>query len=507
MLVAMQQRNVLRLRALLAACALAVPALAARAFGFDDVAREAAALAAKPYTVPPADPALAALSYDAYRSIRFRPERALWKDAGLNFEAYFYPLGRTFTRPLRLHEVVDGQARVLEVPAAAFRNDGDAKVRPAAGAAGFRLNFPLNDPKRTDELIVFLGASYFRVLSSGLHYGLSARGLAIDTTGGDPEECPSFTAFWLERPAAGAKTMRFWALLDSPRATGAYAFTVQPGSTTVVDVRAQVHLRAPVKTLGIAPLTSMFLAGENQPVADDYRPEVHDSDGLQILAPSGEWLWRPLVNPRGTFVTSFAMPSLRGFGLMQRDRGFGSYQDLEARYDMRPSAWVEPIGDWGPGRVELLQFHTPNETHDNIGAFWVPQKTPLPGQPVEFSWRLHVGGQGLFAPPGAWVVQSRRGHGYRETPIPPAMQQFHIDFDGPALKGLVEADAVQAVASGNDNVKGLRAIAQPNPVQGGWRVTLDFERLQANRPVELRVYLRAGDKTLSETWAYALPPE
>lgn len=485
---------------------LAALAPFAQAFGFDDVAREAEALAALPHVAPATDPTLAALGYDAYRALRFRPERALWRDAGLPFQVHFYPLGRGFTRALRLHEVVDGQVRAIDVPATAFRNDGDAAVRPAPGAAGWRLNFPLNDPQRPDELIVFLGASYFRVLGAGLQYGLSARGLAIDTVGGRGEEFPAFTAFWLERPPPGARELRFHALLDSPRATGAYRFTVRPGTTTTVDVQARVFLRAEVATLGIAPLTSMFLAGENQPVADDYRPEVHDSDGLQIAGGGGEWLWRPLANPRGVFVTSFAMPALRGFGLMQRDRAFAHYQDLEARYERRPSAWVEPVGDWGSGRVELLQFGTPNETHDNIGAYWVPAQAPRPGRPLDIAWRLHVGGAGLAEPPGAWVTQSRRGHGYREAPIPPERQQFHVDFDGPALQGLA-ADAVQAVASADANARGLRAIAMPNTAAGGWRVTVDFERVATNRPTELRVFLRAGDRTLSETWAYALPPE
>lgn len=486
---------------------LVLAAASARAFGFEDVAREAARVAAQPYQPVPVDARLAALGYDDYRSIRFRREFALWREGEGGFQVNFYPLGAGQARPLQLHEIVDGTVRPVDVPAAAFRNDASNGVVPAPGAAGWRLNFPLNRPDVSDELIVFLGASYFRVLGAGLQYGLSARGLAIDTVGGPRgEEFPVFTRFWLERPAPGATEARFYALLDSPRAAGAYAFTIRPGAVTTVDVRARVTLREPVAMLGIAPLTSMFQFGENQPLADDYRPEVHDSDGLQVRTAAGEWLWRPLVNPPGVFVTSFALHNPRGFGLMQRDRAFVRYEDLEARYDLRPSAWVEPLGDWGHGRVELLQFHTPDETQDNVGAYWVPAALPAPGEPLELAWRLHVGGEGLAPPPNAWVTQSRRGHGYRAAKPTPNQLQFHVDFAGPALDGL-GPDAVQAVASANGNAGTLRAIAQPHAARGGWRVTLDVERLDVRTPLDLRLFLKSGDRTLSETWSYALPPE
>jgi glucans biosynthesis protein len=296
--------------------------------------------------------------------------------------------------------------------------------------------------------------------------------------------------------------VRFYALLESPRVTGAYGFVLRPGA---IDVRARLTLRAPVSRFGVAPLTSMFLAGENQPTADDYRPEVHDSDGLQIATGSGEWLWRPLSNPRNVFVTSFAMPKLRGYGLMQRDRTFTSYHDLEARYDLRPSAWIEPLSDWGPGRVELMQFNTPNETHDNVGAYWVPDRLPPLGQPIEFAWRMTMS-DSKPSPPGAWVVQSRRGHGYREWVIPAAHMQYHVDFAGPALEG-VDEEEVEAVATGNANVSDLRVVSHRNNVTGGWRMTVDFKRVDAKQPVELRAFLRAGSRTLSETWTYALPAE
>ncbi len=498
------------LSALGTALALAAPAVpAAQAFGFDDVAREAERLAHLPYRAPPpADPALAAIDYDTHRKQRFRPEFSTWRGGATPFELQYFPLGNGVTRPLAMFEIVDGQVQPLALPPGAFEHTALASV------AGWRLNRWLEQPRRSDEVGAFLGSSYFRLVAPGLQYGVSARGLAVDTATASGEEFPAFSTYWLQRPQPGDRDVTFYALLESPRVTGAYAFVLRPGDgNTRIDVRARLVLRGPVARLGIAPLTSMFLAGETQPMAQDYRPEVHDSDGLQVASGSGEWLWRPLTHPRSTFVTSFSVPSLRGFGLMQRDRAFASYQDLEARYEARPSAWVEPLGEWGPGRVELLQFPTPDETHDNIGAWWSPAHLPAVGEPFEYAWRVTVSDR-QPQPPGAWVVQSRRGHGYRRAGSPANQVQYHLDFTGPALEGLAAdgPDAVQAVATGNANVRNLRAIARPHPSPAPhatpiWRVTLEFERIDAAQPVELRAFLRSGTRTLSETWSHARAPE
>lgn len=514
-------RDGLRLRALttlLCALLLSWPA-AVFAFGFDDVAALARERAAAPYREPaPAATGrwLAGLSYDEYRSIRYRPDRALWRDAALPFELQFFHVGRGHQRVLTLYEVVGGQARPLAVPRSAF-DYGATRLPAGAGdqaeIAGFRVHFPLNTPQVKDEVIALLGASYFRAVGAGQQYGLSARGIAVDTTGGAREEFPAFDTFWIERPAPGATELTFYALLDGPRVAGAYRFVVRPGTDTVVDVQARLFLRERPTTLGVAPLTSMFLHGENQPVADDYRPEVHDSDGLQIVTADGEWIWRPLVNPKGVFVTSFALQRPRGFGLMQRDRTFARYEDLEARYERRPSAWVEPLpasngslDAWSAGRVELLQFHTPDETHDNVGAFWVPARLPAPGEPLDVGWRLRWQGDALLRPPGAHVVQTRAGIGYREGAVERGRTQLHLDFDGDALRSLPPGTEVEAVVTAGGNAERLRAHAYPNPAAGGWRVSIEFFRRDPRQPVELRAFLRAGERVLSETWSYALPP-
>jgi len=510
------------LPALATACAAVLlhgPAAAqgAAAFGFEDVAAIAQQRAQAPYA--PASAALPAelvgLDYDGLRDIRFRPARSLWRNAQLPFEVQFFHRGLYQREPVRVHEITPQGVRPLAYDSADY-DFGRNAVQPQAwgdlGPAGLRIHYPLKTPQYKDELAVFLGASYFRALGAGQHYGLSARGLAIDTAGGGAEEFPRFTTFWLQRPAADARQVTLYALLESARATGAYRFEIVPGEATLVRVQARLFLRPgqrPIATLGIAPLTSMFLSGENQPRPRDFRPEVHDSDGLMIAGGDGEWLWRPLQNPGKPTVSSFRVQQLRGFGLMQRDRSFASYEDAEARYERRPSAWVRPLSDWGPGRVELVQLPTPDETHDNIVAYWVPAQAPAPGTPLDFSYEIAWQGDAQAQPPGARVLQSRRGMGYtRLTPLELSGQvQYVLDFAGPALDALPADAPVRAVVTADANGRVLEQLAYPLPVGKRWRLTLRVQRLDPARPVELRAFLQHAQDVLSETWTHILLPE
>ena len=505
-----------RLRGLLAtlACAaLAAPA-GAWAFGFDDVAARAEAQARSAYQPPPRTlPAeLAALSYDQYRDIRFQPARALWRPQALPFELMFFHLGKFQTQPVVINEIVGGSEQHVRFDPADF-NYGKNRLSPASwpdlGYAGFRLHYALNTPAYQDELAVFLGASYFRALGAGQRYGLSARGLAIDTSGGTGEEFPRFKEFWLERPAADAKAVTLYALLDSPRASGAYQFKLVPGAQTIVEVRARLFLRAGVATLGIAPLTSMFHHAENTPRRDDFRPEVHDSDGLMVATANAqggsEWLWRPLVNPSRPLTTSFAVQQLKGFGLMQRDRAFASYEDVEARYERRPSAWIVPDGNWGPGRVELLQLPAPDETHDNIVAYWVPAVAPAPGQPLDIAYRIHWQGDEQQRPPNGWAVQSRYGHGF--TRLRDDEFQYVVDFAGPALDALPAGAQADAVVTPGRNGRLVERNAYRNDASGGWRMTLRVQRLDRTQPLELRAFLQQSQHALTETWTTVIPAD
>ncbi|WP_422843874.1 glucan biosynthesis protein G [Acidovorax sp. M2(2025)] len=490
----------------------------AQGFDFESVTRLARERAAQPYRAAngklPAD--LARLDYDGVRDIRWRPERALWRAEKLPFEAMFFHLGLYQKEPVLINEVTPQGVRHVAYDRADFdygKNTLNPKAWGDLGFAGFRLHNHLNSSAYKDELVVFQGASYFRALGKGQQYGLSARGLAIDTVGGRGEEFPRFTEFWLVRPEPLATQVTVYALLDSPRATGAFRFDIQPGVHTTTTVRSRIFVRPgagkPIATLGIAPLTSMFFFGENQPRKEDFRPEVHDSDGLMVATGEGEWLWRPLQNPQQTLVTSFATKNPKGFGLMQRDRQWPSYEDVEARYERRPSAWVRPLHDWGAGRVELVQLNTPDETHDNIVAYWVPAQLPAPGQPLEFAYELSWQGDEQQRPPGAWATQSRRGMGYTKQ-SPDALRQqaqYVIDFDGPALKALPENAAVPAVVSSDANGKVLESIAYRNPATGQWRMTVRVQRLKADRPVELRAFLQHDNHAVSETWTHILLPE
>ena len=481
----------------------------AQAFGFEDVAERARKLAGSAYQ-PAADKVpreLREIEYDDYRDIRFKPTAALWRAEKLPFEVMFFAAGRSFT-PVRINEVVDQRARSVPYDPALFdfgRNKLEQRIKDELGFAGFRVHYAMNRPDYKDDVVVFLVASYFRAVGKGQVYGLSARGLAVDTAGPQGEEFPRFVEYWIERPAPNATTLTLYALLDSQRVTGAYQFLLRPGSETVMTVHASLYARGEIGKLGIAPLTSMYDFGENQPGHDDYRPEVHDSDGLSVHTGEGEWIWRPLVNPKRLLVTSFSTTDPRGFGLMQRDRAFSSYEDTEALYERRPSVWVEPLGAWGPGRVEQVQIPSPDETNDNIVAFWVPQQPITPQRPVSLAYRMRWQMQPDTHGPLANVVQTRRGRGYVKQPD--GQLKFVVDFQGAPLKTLAADAPLEAVVSVGAGAELVEKNLFRNAVTGGWRMTVRLKRPDANKPLELRAFLKLQQQTLSETWSYIVPAE
>ncbi len=484
----------------------------AEAFGFDDVAKKAAALSEAAY-VPAPDtlPAeLKSLTYDQYRDIRFRPDKALWRAEKLPFELMFFHRGKFAIEPVKVNEVTLQGERPIGFDSADF-DYGRNKLSPTSwkqlGFAGFRVHYAINALAYKDELAVFLGASYFRMLGAGQRYGLSARGLAIDTVGGKGEEFPRFTEFWIERPAADAKQLVIYALLDSRRAAGAYRIVLKPGASTVASIQSRTFLRRggdPVATLGMAPLTSMFEHAANQQSPTDFRPGVHDSDGL-LVASGDEWLWRPLTNPKNVVVTSFSTQKLRGFGLMQRARRFDDYEDVEARYELRPSAFVTPVGEWGPGRVELMQLPAPDETYDNVVAYWVPERLPAPGTPIDIAYDLSWEGEAMHRPPNGWAVQTRRGHGFKR--LGAGEVEYVVDFNGPSLAALPVDAKVRAVATAGPTAQVLESNAYRNEATGAWRMTLRVKRLQPDQPVELRAFLQRDSDALSETWTTLIQPD
>jgi glucans biosynthesis protein len=388
------------------------------------------------------------------------------------------------------------------------KNDFASRVPQNLGFAGFRLHYPIKTPKYRDEVIVFLGASYFRAVGRDQGFGLSARALAVDTAEPRGEEFPFFDEFWLVQPSARSREMTVYGLLDSPGITGAYRFVVTPGMQTVVDVEARLFPRHALAKLGVAPLTSMFYSGENdRPPRDDFRPEVHDSDGLQIELGSGEWIWRPLVNPERLRVTSFRAERLRGFGLLQRDRDSDHYQDLETRQELRPSAWVTPSsGEWGPGRVELVEIPTSGDVNDNVVTYWVGDEPTAAKKRVDLAYRITwYGADSKSSPPGGRVVGSRWDSG---SPTVEGAYRFVVDFDGPALQKLPAETVVRGVVTvGGPDGQGevLEQQVLKNPTTGGWRLTF-LTRPAGDGPFELRAFLDLEGSALTETWTYLKEP-
>lgn len=479
--------------------------LRADPFSYQGLVARARELAARPYAAPPSTvPAdLQRLDYDQYRDIRYRPARSWWHDDHLRFELQFFHPGFIFRNTVQISELDGDDAHRIPFSPDLFDYGHNHLTVPpeSMGFAGFRILYPLNKPG--DEVGAFQGASYFRMVCADAVYGLSARGIAVDS--GEPnEEFPSFTDFWIEKPGRADRVLTLYALLDGPSLSGAYRFDIAPGPETVVEVRETLFLRRRPQVLGIAPLTSMYWHGESgAEQVHDFRPQVHDSDGLMLHTGAGEWLWRPLVNPPSERIAAFSDQNPRGFGLLQRERRFCAYEDIEAQYQRRPSAWVEPLGDWGAGSVRLVELFTPDETNDNIVAYWTPAELPPPGQPLEYSYRLHWFLDQIH-PPGSWVVATRHG---RSRTQEPDLERFLLDFDGPSLRPLSASAPVQPVVTVGPGAALIHSSVEHDPFDGTWRAAFALRPDGSGRPVELRCFLTMpGKGALSETWSYLWQP-
>lgn len=478
---------------------------APKRFNFADVRRRAEALATEAFQDPSGNlpDFLAKLDYDQYRDIRFKGEKGLWRDAGLPFEVQFAPLGFLFNRKVAINVVVDGESKPVEYSNDLFdygRNAVPDNLPKNLGFAGFKVLYPLHTDSHYDEVAVFLGASYFRAVGQKQNYGLSARGLAIDTGLPKPEEFPYFREFWLEKPTKDSTELTVYALLDSQSVVGAYRFIIKPGIATQIEVKANLFLRNKVQKFGVAPLTSMFFHGAmNERFFDDFRPQVHDSDGLLLAGGNGEWIWRPLNNPSRLRISAYQDNNPRGFGLLQRDRSFDNYQDLEAHYQTRPSIWVEPLGQWGKGWVELIEIPSDAERYDNIAALWVPEKPVEPGQQLEFNYRMFFFVDMPNLSPNGRTLASRIGAGGAGD-LNSNIRRFVIDFGGEELTKLTEETPVAAVVSASSG-QVQNVVVHKNPSTTGWRLSFELDP-QGNPSSELRGFLKLGENVLTETWSY-----
>jgi len=466
-------------------------------FSPEMVATQARALAAAPYVLPPTvGDAWANLSYDTFRGIWFDARHALFRGQPGAVQAEFFVAGLYFQHKIAIHAVEGGQSRAVTFDLGTFDRTDQFPALPETGTgfSGFRVLGEVEAKGRFQEYAVFQGASYFRAIGQGQAYGLSARGLALNVAEPGGEEFPVFREFWIEAADPGTDVVVIHALLDSPSVSGAYQFRITKGAVTEMEVTARLFPRVELSAVGLAPGTSMFLFNDiNRNNFDDFREAVHDSDGLLMLNGAGETLWRPLMNPVGVEISVFADSGPRGFGLMQRARNIGDYDDLAAHYERRPSLWVEPIGDWGKGAVVLVEIPTDKEINDNIVSFWRPTAPLAAGVEHAYSWRLHWCASAPVEGLVARVIATSSGARVFEDG-----RLFAVDFAPHPALGDDPARIEPRVTTSDGEI--TSPILQKNPATGGMR--LDFT-LKGEMPrAELRAELWRGGQRVAEVWLH-----
>lgn len=503
----------MRLIFLLLAIGLSAAPPRAAAFDYKDVVTKARTLAARLYSPPaPIPQFMHDLSFTQYQGIRFKPEMSLWRGRA-RFNVMLVSPGYYYTHAVNINTVDAGGVHPVAYRKDAFTFSPDddalaARIPPDLGYAGFKLTYPLHGPDIQNQFLVFAGASYFRGVGKDDSFGISARGLAVDTGLPSGEEFPSFIEYWLVQPGPDDTSMTVYALLDGESLTGAYAFQIHPGPATTIDVTATLFQRRQVQLLGIAPLTSMFYYGENTPRPTyEWRPQVHDSDGLLLHdGATGEWLWRPLINPRQLEMDYLQTARVDGFGLLQRHTAFSDYEDWGAHYERRPSTWVQAGGDWGKGSIVLVQIPAAQEISDNIVAFWAPAEPPPTGQPLTFTYRLGFGDPSVAAEPMGYAVHTFVGDGsVIGGGEAPGAYRIIVDFQGGTLDRLPGDAPVRGVVTPQDGGTVIEQFVQYMPAVHRWRLSI-LARPQGGKSLNLRAFLQSGGAALTETWTYRLPP-
>lgn len=470
-------------------------------FSFNDVIAQARSNASVPYQKISVQQqsAFSQLTYDQYRNIRFDSSKAVWAASDSPFRLDVFPAGFLFTTPVRIFLIEKGTASEFHADEDMFINDSGKKLSGSSRIplSGFRIRNQLNERGVWDEFLVFQGASYFRAASRNSSYGLSARGLYIQPENGKPEEFPVFTSFWIRKPDAGDTSLVIYALMDSDSVTGAYQFTVTPGDATAVQVQAVVFARRDIQGIGVAPLTSMFYFDEsNRSFADDFRSGSHDSDGFYAVLKSGEVIWRQLMNPEQVSYASFTSETPQLFGLLQRARTADAYEDFEAQYEKRPSAWVVPGDDWPEGSADLIEIPSDRDTDDNIVAFWKVKANISKEKSAAFNYTLYFSQK--EEPRKLAVVSGTRSgspaYGKKSYRV------YAVDFSDEA--GVLPADLNDIgidVQTSDGVISG--AHLEQNPVTGGVRLAFELHPGKTGG-AELRVRLTYKGKPVSETWLY-----
>jgi glucans biosynthesis protein len=484
-----------------ASAAAAVPEGEGVAFSEQWLFTKAQNLASSAYNAPKLElpEQLENLNSQQYQAIRYKPDATIWKNDKLDFQMQCFHAGFQYKIPVDLYLIDSGKANPFKYSPSLFEYSAPVTAPPAdstTGFSGLRLLAPINQPGTWEEFLIFQGASYFKALATSQTFGISARGVCINTAQTAGEEFPAFRAFWVQKPTSGERRLLMYGLLDGPSLTGVYKFRVEPGRSTVMDVECTLFPRKDLPHVGIGPLTSMYYYGTADPTRlDDYRPNVHNSDGLLIWAGSGEWLWRPLVNPERLQYSVFMDRDPKGFGVLQRERHFSAYQDIGARFGNRPSVWVEPLGSWGEGAVDLVELPTRSEIYDNVVAFWRPKKPLVKGESHYFHYRLHWGWEPPVRSTGVYVAGTLVGARGR-----PENRFFVVDFvSGSSCNDCNLPPFSADIRAGEGEIKNVNV--QANPVTGGQRVT--FEYLPGEAQVtDIRCTLTQNEQRISETWVY-----
>jgi periplasmic glucans biosynthesis protein len=485
---------------------------AATPFSYERLRERAKALSQAPYISPhqTAADVLGKINFDTVQKIKFRGDRSLWNTGPGAYPVRLFHLNEYTTLPVRIHTVTNGAARELIYAADDFdygTTGLDRQLPQDLGYSGFRL---MDGPAKETDWMAFQGASYFRCAGEEAQYGASARGIAVNTALNVPEEFPRFVEFWLSEPDDGSPVVTIYALLDGPSVTGAYRFDATKDKGAAINVKAELFMRGDIDRLGVAPLTSMFWYNDaDRRLATDWRPAIHDSDGLALRTGTGERVWRPLLNPTSVRTNSFVDANPQGFGLMQRNRDFAAYEDDGAFYNRRPSIWVEPVGDWGEGAVQLVEIPTIDEIHDNIVAYWQPKAPAKRGDELAFSYKLYFSNDEPNPPDNLGrVVATRTGAGGvpgRPESEDTAKRKYVIDFSGGPLDDMAQRFDVTPVVSTSrgkvDNAYVIKVVGTDK-----WRALFDLSP-EGGEPIDLRCYLRLDDKTLTETWLYQYLPD
>jgi glucans biosynthesis protein len=487
-------------------------------FSFDELVEEMQQRASRPYVPDTTLPqqVLDRIDYAEHGKIKFNTDDALFRNGPGDYPVTFFPLGKFFRTPVRMYLL---STTAKATVASEILYDPDYFNMPAqsparelpqgAGFSGFRvqesrLGAAADLDWRTHDWVAFAGASYFRAIGELAQYGLSARGVAIDVTSpGRTEEFPNFFRFYFEPGTAGSHDVIVYAALDGPSITGAYRFLMRREKAVFMEVDARLFLRRDVSQLGLAPMTSMYWFSETiKPAAADWRPEIHDSDGLAMWNGAGEFIWRPLNDPEHPSTSTFADKSPRGFGLLQRDRVFDHYLD-GVHYERRPSLWVEPLGDWGEGTVQLIELPTNDETQDNIVTMWVSKQPAKAGGNLALRYRLYWNADEPHQTGLARCVATRMGRGGEPGQFrPKGVYKFVVEFLGGPLTELPNGTRPQPVLTASSGTfSDVFTEAVPDDVPGHWRAEFDFTPAGAE-VADIRLFLKNGEQTLSETWLY-----